>query len=68
MACIGVTSTKLPNACTSTWPVGPEHCRTVEEYGYGLSIEEMDAVREQLERAKKRAERVADAFDYEDER
>ena len=40
----------------------------MEEYGYGLSIEEMDAVREQLERAKKRAERVADAFDYEDER
>ena len=34
----------------------------MEEYGYDLSIEEMDAVGEQLERAKRRAERHADAF------
>ena len=39
---------------------------SVEEYGYDPSIEEMDAVREQLERAKERAERVADAFGYEE--
>ena len=35
---------------------------SVEEYGHDLSIEELDAVAERLERAKRRAERHADAF------
>ena len=38
---------------------------SVEKYGYDLSADEMDTVAERLERAKRRAERHADAFDDE---
>ena len=38
---------------------------SVEKYGCDLSADEMDTVAERLERAKRRAERHADAFDDE---
>lgn len=42
-----------------------EALTSVSEFGNDLSNDELDAVREQLERAKRRSERHADAFDDE---